>query len=45
MATGDYADITSVTRTGFAVVFRNSGGTAVSRQFHYTATGYGKEIL
>ena len=44
MATGDYADISSVTRTSFAVTFRNSGGTAVSRQFHYNATGYGKEI-
>lgn len=44
MATGDYATITSITRTGFQVTFRNSGGTAVSRQFHYTATGYGREI-
>lgn len=44
MATGDYAQITNVTRTGFQVTFRNSGGTAVSRQFHYLATGYGKEI-
>jgi hypothetical protein len=44
MATGDYADISSVTRTGFQVTFRNSGGTAVSRQFHYTATSYGREI-
>lgn len=44
MATGDYATITSITRSGFQVTFRNSGGTAVSRQFHYTATGYGREI-
>lgn len=44
MATGDYPVITNVTRTGFQVTFRNSGGTAVSRQFHYTATGYGREI-
>jgi hypothetical protein len=44
MATGDFAEITSVTRTGFQVTFKNSGGTAVSRQFHYLATGYGKEI-
>jgi predicted phage tail protein len=45
MATGDYATIANITRTGFQVTFRNSGGTAVSRQFHYLATGYGKEIL
>lgn len=44
MATGDYPVIANVTRTGFQVTFRNSGGTAVSRQFHYLATGYGKEI-
>lgn len=44
MATGDYPTITNVTRTGFQVVFKNSGGTAVSRQFHYNATGYGKEV-
>lgn len=45
MATGDYATITNITRTGFQVTFRNSGGTDMSRQFHYLATGYGKEIL
>jgi len=44
METGDYFAISDVTRTGFQVVFRNSGGTAVSRQFTYTAIGYGKEI-
>jgi hypothetical protein len=44
MASGDFATIANVTRTGFQVTFRNSGGTVVSRQFHYLATGYGKEI-
>jgi hypothetical protein len=44
MGTGDFFAISSVTRTGFQVVFKNSGGTAVSRQFTYTAIGYGKEI-
>jgi hypothetical protein len=43
MGTGDYFAISDVTRTGFQVIFRNSGGTAVSRQFTYTAIGYGKE--
>jgi predicted phage tail protein len=44
MATGDYFEIASVTRTGFQVTFRNSAGTAVSRQFTYTAIGFGREI-
>jgi hypothetical protein len=44
MGTGDYFAISDVTRTGFQVVFRDSSGAAVSRQFTYTAIGYGKEI-
>ena len=44
MATGDYFVVASVTRTGFQVTFRNSSGSAVSRQFTYTAVGYGREI-
>jgi hypothetical protein len=44
MATGDYFAIASVTRTGFQVTFRNSAGTAVSRQFTYTAIGFGRQI-
>jgi hypothetical protein len=44
MATGDFFLITAVTRLGFTVEFKNSAGTAVSRQFTYTANGYGKEI-
>jgi hypothetical protein len=44
LATGDFFAVTSVTRTGFTVEFKNSAGTAVDRQFTYTANGYGKEI-
>jgi len=44
MATGDFFLITAVTRLGFTVEFKNSAGTAVNRQFTYTANGYGKEI-
>lgn len=44
MATGDFFTIASVTRTGFQVTFRNSGGTAVSRQFTYTAIGFGRQV-
>ena len=45
MTSADYFTIASVTRTGFQVTFRNSGATAVSRQFTYTAIGYGREII
>lgn len=45
MGTGEYFQITNVTRTGFDVIFRDSGGTAVSRNFAYTAVGYGREIV
>jgi hypothetical protein len=45
MSSADYFTISSVTRTGFQVTFRDSGGTAVARQFTYTAIGYGREIV
>ena len=41
--TGDYYEVTSASRTGFTVTFRNSAGTAVSRQFQYVANGYGTQ--
>jgi hypothetical protein len=44
MATGDFFVVSGVTRAGFEVVFRNSAGTAVSRNFTYTAGGFGREI-
>lgn len=44
MATGDYFAITGDSRAGFSIVFRNSAGTAVSRQFTYAAVGYGREV-
>jgi predicted phage tail protein len=44
MATGDYFTVTSVTRTGFTVAFKNSSNAAVTRSYTYTAIGYGKEI-
>lgn len=43
MATGDYYEISSKTRTGFNVIFRNSAGVAVSRTFDYQAIGFGRE--
>jgi predicted phage tail protein len=44
MATGDFFTLTSVTRTGFTVEFKNSANAAVTRNFTYTAVGFGREI-
>lgn len=41
----DTFEIGSVTRTGFRVTFRNVDGDPVSRQFTYTAIGFGREII
>lgn len=41
MATGDYAEITNKSESGFDIIFRNAGGTAVARTFDYVARGYG----
>lgn len=40
MNTGDFYRISNKTTSGFDIVFRNSGGTAVSRTFDYLAKGY-----
>jgi len=42
MATGDFFEVTSVSGTGFTVTFKNSAGTAVSRNFNWSAVGYGR---
>ena len=42
LQSGDYFNVTNVTKTGFDVTFRNSGGTAVDRLFAWSALGYGK---
>ena len=43
MATGDYYEL-SVTSTNFTVTFKNSSGSAISKDFHWTATGYGQAV-
>ena len=43
LASGDYAVITSQSRTGFTVQFKNSAGTGISRSFDWVARGYGRE--
>ena len=42
MASGDFYEITSITGSGFNIKFKNSSGTVVSRNFSYSAVGYGK---
>ena len=42
MATGDYFVVGSVSSSQFVVTFRNSGGTAIDRNFAWSAVGYGK---
>ena len=43
LATGDYYEITSESRTGFTVHFKNSSGSSQDRNFSYLANGYGAE--
>lgn len=44
MSTGDYFTVSSISRTGFTVTFRNSGGSMVSKTFDYQAVGHGRQI-
>tara|TARA_R100000030_G_scaffold12364_2_gene8274 strand:- start:1437 stop:4955 length:3519 start_codon:yes stop_codon:yes gene_type:complete len=43
LASGDYYEVTSITRTGFTVTFKNSSNAVISRNFQYQAVGYGSE--
>lgn len=44
MASGDYYEITGKSASGFDIIFKNSGGTAISRTFDVLAKGYGRRI-
>lgn len=44
MATGDFFTLGTVTGTTFQVTFRNAAGTAIDRNFTYTAVGYGRGV-
>ena len=43
MESGDFYTMTAPTSTGFTVTFQNPSGVIMSRQFQYTAIGYGTE--
>ena len=45
MSTGEYFTVSSVSRTGFSVTFRNSSGSMVSKNFDYQAVGHGRQIV
>ena len=42
MRSGDFYEITNRTANGFQIHFKNSSGASVSRNFDFTATGFGK---
>ncbi len=42
MQSGDFFEVSSVSRTGFTVHFKNSSNNSVDRNFTYQAVGFGK---
>jgi len=43
LASGDYYEVTSISRTGFTVKFKNSSNAVIDRNFQFQAVGYGSE--
>ena len=41
MQGGDYFEVSNVSATGFTVHFKDSGDNSISRQFNWSATGFG----
>lgn len=44
MQTGDYYTISGQSNAGFSIVFKNSAGTIVSRNFSAVVKGYGRKV-
>lgn len=42
LSSGDYIDMGTVTGTQFTVTLKNSGGSAINKNFSWTAVGYGR---
>ena len=42
MQTGDYFEVTNISGTGFTVHFKNISNASISKNFTYSATGFGK---
>jgi hypothetical protein len=43
MQAGDYFQITGVTSTGFTISFYDSSANPITRNFTWSATGYGRQ--
>lgn len=43
LASGDYYEVTSTSRTGFTVTFKDSNNAAIDRNFQYQAVGFGTQ--
>ncbi|NBT51801.1 MAG: hypothetical protein EBT12_09660 [Marivivens sp.] len=44
MQSGDYYQITNLTRSGFTITFYNSSDVAIDRNFTYSVVGFGKAV-
>lgn len=44
MQSGDYYQVTNVSRTGFTITFYNSSDVAIDRNFTYSVVGFGKAV-
>ena len=42
LSSGDYIDMGTITGTQFTVTIKNSGGSAINKNFSWTAVGYGR---
>ena len=45
LLTGEYYEVSNITKSGFTVVFKNaSGATLTDKQFYFVASGFGKKV-
>ena len=43
LASGDYFEVTNISGTGFTIEFKNSSNASISKNFSYTAVGFGNQ--
>ena len=45
LGTGEYYEVSNITKSGFNVVFKNASGTTLTnKQFYFVASGFGKKV-
>jgi len=44
ITSGDYFQVTNISATGFSVHFKDSSNASISRNFNFTAVGFGKGV-